>query len=171
MLTVDGLPLHPLVVHVVVVLLPLAALGTVAMALRPAWRRALGVPTLLVALAGVVAVPVATTSGAQLREAMGGGGPLVAEHVARTPALLPVALLYLALLTATVLVERTALSAGGTGRTGRSPDAGAATLPAARRRAAAVLAGLSAAAGVAVTVLVVWVGHTGATAVWSGVVG
>ena len=33
-----GLPLHPLVVHGAVVLLPLAALGVIALVLRSAWR-------------------------------------------------------------------------------------------------------------------------------------
>lgn len=153
-LTVAGLPLHPLVIHAVVVLLPLAALGTLAMAVRPVWRRALGVPTLLVALVGVVAVPVATTSGWQLNRALGGGSPLVLEHAARASVLLPVAVLFLVLLAATVLVERTALSANRVGRTGRSPSGDG------------VLAG---AAGVAVAGLVVWIGHAGATAVWQGV--
>jgi uncharacterized membrane protein len=37
--TIGGLPVHPLVVHAVVVLLPLAALATVAVAARPSWRR------------------------------------------------------------------------------------------------------------------------------------
>ena len=40
---INGLPVHPLVVHAVVVLLPLAALGTIALAVRPAWRRPYGV--------------------------------------------------------------------------------------------------------------------------------
>lgn len=38
----DGLPVHPLVVHAVVVLLPAAVLGTIAVAVRPAWRRRYG---------------------------------------------------------------------------------------------------------------------------------
>ncbi|MCW2828706.1 MAG: hypothetical protein JWQ67_2322, partial [Marmoricola sp.] len=36
--TFNGIPLHPLVVHAVVVLLPLAILGTIAIAVRPGWR-------------------------------------------------------------------------------------------------------------------------------------
>ena len=40
--TINGMPLHPLVVHGVVVLLPLAALGTIAIAVRPVWRRTYG---------------------------------------------------------------------------------------------------------------------------------
>lgn len=96
-LTVAGLPLHPLVVHAVVVLLPLAAIGTVTVAVRPALRRTLGIPVLLVALAGTVAVPSATLSGQRLRASMGGGSPLVAEHAARAPALLPAAALFVVL--------------------------------------------------------------------------
>ena len=35
---INGVPIHPLVVHAVVVLLPLAVLGTIAIVVRPAWR-------------------------------------------------------------------------------------------------------------------------------------
>jgi hypothetical protein len=163
-LSVAGLPLHPLVIHAVVVLLPLAAIGTLAMAVRPVWRRNLGVPTLLVALTGTIAVPVATVSGQQLQATQGGGSPLVAEHAARAGALLPVALLFLVLLAAAVVVERTALSPNPAGRTARSPDGGE---PA---RTPALLTAAAAVAGAAVTGLVVWIGHAGASAVWSGVV-
>lgn len=37
--TVFGLPAHPLVVHAVVVLLPLAAVAAIAAALVPRWRQ------------------------------------------------------------------------------------------------------------------------------------
>jgi len=40
--TVFGLPTHVLVVHAVVVGVPIAAVATIATALRPAWRRAAG---------------------------------------------------------------------------------------------------------------------------------
>ena len=49
---INGIPLHPLVVHAVVVLLPLAVLGTIAIALRPSWRVRYG--PLVVAAAAVV---------------------------------------------------------------------------------------------------------------------
>lgn len=61
--TVFGLPLHTLVVHAVVVLVPLAALGTVAIAAVPAWRARFGVPVLLLTVAAVASVPVAVQSG------------------------------------------------------------------------------------------------------------
>lgn len=39
---INGIPLHPLVVHAIVVLLPLATIGTLAIALRPRWRTRYG---------------------------------------------------------------------------------------------------------------------------------
>ena len=64
--TVFGLPTHPLIVHAVVVLLPLAALGGVAVALVPALRRRYGVLVDLVTLAGVGSVQLAESSGEHL---------------------------------------------------------------------------------------------------------
>jgi hypothetical protein len=37
--TIGGLPFHPLVIHAVVVLIPLSALGAVAVAIRAGWNR------------------------------------------------------------------------------------------------------------------------------------
>lgn len=65
--TVFGLPTHALVVHAVVVLLPVAALGGLAVVARPKVRERFG---LLVALLAVVVVPsvvVATQSGEKLQ--------------------------------------------------------------------------------------------------------
>jgi uncharacterized membrane protein len=63
---VNGLPLHPLVIHFAVVLIPLSALGAVVIAVWPAARARVG--WLVVAAAGVAAVltPVATSSGKDL---------------------------------------------------------------------------------------------------------
>lgn len=47
-----GLPLHPLLVHAVVVLLPLAALMLIVGSLWPAARRRLGILTPIVAIVG-----------------------------------------------------------------------------------------------------------------------
>lgn len=154
--TVAGLPLHPLIVHAVVVLLPLAAVGTLAVAARPAWRRALTIPTLLVALVGAVAVPLASSSGDQLRSTMGGGSPLVAEHADRASFLLPAAVLFVVLLAAVVYADRRMLVA-----------AGSHAEPAPASRLAPGLAIAAAVVGLVVTALVVWIGHAGASAVWS----
>lgn len=161
MWVIDGIPLHPLVVHAVVVLLPLAALGAVVIAVRRSWRRTLGVPVLLVALAGVASVPLATATGTQLRTALGGGSPLLDVHAQRASWLLPVAVVFLLLLAAAVLVERATARA--------EAGAHAVTPTATRARLASGLAVLAALAGVAVTVLVVLIGHIGSVVVWQGI--
>ena len=78
--TILGLPVHALVVHVVVVLVPLAALGLIAVAVRPAWRRPYLPVVALLATAGLAAVPVATMSGTKLKERLNAGG-VVAEQI------------------------------------------------------------------------------------------
>jgi hypothetical protein len=162
MWVMDGIPLHPLVVHAVVVLLPLAALGSVVIAVRRSWRRSLGVPVLLLALAGVGAVPVATTTGMELWTALRAQNPLIDIHAQRASWLLPVALLFLVLLAGAVLTELAAVRA----------EVGAHAAPAAsptRYRLATGLSALAALTGLAVTALVMWIGHAGSMAVWQGV--
>ena len=65
---VAGVPLHPLVVHAVVVLLPLAATGVLLMAVVPSWRGRYGSLVAVTALVGTALVPVATMSGEELEE-------------------------------------------------------------------------------------------------------
>ncbi len=61
-----GLPMHALVVHAVVVLVPLAALIALAFAGRPGWRRALRWPLVVGALVSGVTAFVAAESGEAL---------------------------------------------------------------------------------------------------------
>ncbi len=68
---INGLPLHPLVVHAVVVLTPLAALTGLAYAARPGWRWLLRWPFLLLTLAAAGSAVVAAASGQSLLEARG----------------------------------------------------------------------------------------------------
>ena len=63
---VSGLPLHVLVVHAVVVLLPLTVLGAVVIALWPAARARFGWLVVGVAAVATALVPVATNSGGKL---------------------------------------------------------------------------------------------------------
>ncbi|WP_148616323.1 DUF2231 domain-containing protein [Nocardioides rubriscoriae] len=72
--TFNGLPVHPLVVHAVVVLLPLAVLGTLAIAVRPRWRTSYGPLVVGAALVATVLTPVATSSGESLEEKVGDPG-------------------------------------------------------------------------------------------------
>src|SRR3954447_23494242 len=69
--TVRGLPLHPLVVHAVVVLVPLAALGALVCAAWPAVRRYFGALVLGGALVATLLVPVATGSGKNFAAQLG----------------------------------------------------------------------------------------------------
>ncbi|GAA2791117.1 DUF2231 domain-containing protein [Crossiella cryophila] len=156
--TVDGVPLHPLVVHAVVVLLPLAALGALLIAIRPAWRRRFGWPVLGLTLAGVASVPVAQFSGRELKHAIGVRNPLIEQHSDLGNQLLPYALAFGVLMVLFLVAGRKA-----------DQQAEAGTAPATWRRVAVAAAVLVAAAGVASTVQVVRIGHSGATAVWNGV--
>jgi hypothetical protein len=63
---VAGLPLHALIVHFAVVLVPLAAVGLIATGWRAEWRRRYALAIALVAVAGAAAAFVAAQSGASL---------------------------------------------------------------------------------------------------------
>ena len=69
--TVLGLPLHPLVVHAVVVLLPLVALGVMALAVVPRWRARLALPLLGLLVVGAGSAVVAMLSGNEFAERVG----------------------------------------------------------------------------------------------------
>jgi hypothetical protein len=162
MWVIDGIPLHPLVVHAVVVLLPLSAVGAVVIAVRRSWRRSLGIPVLLLALAGVAAVPMATTTGSQLYAALGVQNPVIELHMQRASWLLPVALAFLVLLGGAVLTELATVRA----------EVGVHAAPAAtptRYRIATGLSAVAALTGLAVIAIVVLIGHAGSTAVWQGI--
>jgi hypothetical protein len=61
-----GVPTHPLIVHAVVVLLPMAALAGIAVAVVPALRRRYGGIVLLLTLVAVASVPLAERTGSRL---------------------------------------------------------------------------------------------------------
>ncbi|GAA3794805.1 MULTISPECIES: DUF2231 domain-containing protein [Amycolatopsis] len=64
----SGVPLHVLLVHAVVVLVPLAVLAALTVALWPAARRRYGWLAAGVAAAATASVPLATSSGEDLRD-------------------------------------------------------------------------------------------------------
>ncbi len=143
--TVLGLPVHVLVVHAVVVGLPLMALVTAAVAFMPTLRLWMAW-AIAVADAGVVVLTfVARESGEQLQQRL--GGQVAQEHAALGRNLIWFALLVFAAAVAVALTR-------GSRRPGRSTVAGA--------------------VGVVAAVLAIWwtvrVGHSGAQAVWQGIV-
>jgi len=76
---INGLPVHVLLVHAVVVMIPIAALLTVLSALWPAARRRLGIITPLVALIALILVPITVNAGQWLQDRLP-NAPLIAAH-------------------------------------------------------------------------------------------
>lgn len=92
--TVFGVPTHPLIVHAVVVLVPLAALGAIVMVVAPKLRDHYGYLVAACAALDVVLVPLATGSGESLESSLvsargGVEDPLLAKHVHMGEQLLP----------------------------------------------------------------------------------
>jgi uncharacterized membrane protein len=65
-MTFNGLPLHPLIVHVVVVFAPLAGIGAIVYAVMPRWRWWLRWPLVAAAVISAVAGVIAAQSGYSL---------------------------------------------------------------------------------------------------------
>ena len=155
---VNGIPLHPLLVHAVVVFVPLGALSGILYALMPRWRWLLRWPTLLLALAAVGITRLAVISGTSLKNQKNFTGTLgdrIATHQMWGHRLewSVWAFAVVAVLAVWVLPHVTPL----VGRVDRvSPRASLVTL-------ATVLLPV---AGVAVLVLAVITGDAGARAVW-----
>ena len=86
--TIGGLPAHPLIVHAVVVLVPLAALLVAASALSTRFRHWSRYATPLVALVGLVMVPLASQSGEGLERSVPHSA-LIEQHAELADSLLP----------------------------------------------------------------------------------
>ena len=150
--TVFGLPAHPLIVHAVVVLIPLATLGAVAVAVRPGWNRAYGPLVAAGALVGAVTATLAMFAGNELAAAITVSPEyveLIAEHgqsglwtVIAAWVFGPLAIVAAAL--------------GRRDRAGAGPR---------------VLNWISAVAGLLATAIVIRTGDLGATSVWMHVTG
>ena len=152
---INGLPVHALVVHAVVVLLPLACLGTLAIALRPAWRRTYGVLVVAFAAVSVALIPVATSSGEALEKHVGNPG----EHAELGDQLIWFAIPLLVASAALVWLDRrrTATPSGSSTATGSSSSP---------RTLTTVVAAVAVLAALAASVQVYRVGDSGARAAW-----
>ncbi len=160
----NGLPLHPLVVHAVVILGPLAAVTALAYAVVPRWRWLLRWPMVFLAAVTAGATYVAKIAGEDLFDDRFLGldeGPLadqIALHEERGELLVWFALgfLVLALLAAWTLGGPSALASGK----GARDSKGAASV---------VVAVLVAAGAVALVVMIFLTGDAGSRAVWEQV--
>ena len=71
---INGIPLHPLTVHAVVVLVPVAALGLLAMVALPAFSRRFGIVVVGASVAATGAAFVAKQAGEALQVPVGAPG-------------------------------------------------------------------------------------------------
>ena len=140
--TFFGLPLHPLVVHAAVVLLPLVAIGVIALALRPAWRPRFALPLLGLLVVGAASAVVAMLSGSDFAERVG----TPEQHMELGTILAYTSIAFLLLAGGWLWwVRRDATPTGPQNSTGW----------------------VAALASAVVLLLTVLVGHSGATAAWS----
>lgn len=143
-----GLPVHPLVVHFAVVLLPLAAAALVAIVVVPKWRRPFGWVVLAGLLAGAGASLLAKESGEAFAARVG----WPTEHASLGDRLPLVAIVLFVVAAVWFWLQLRDAKAG-------------------RKRAGiltVITAIVSCILAVAAIVLTVVVGHTGAAAVWEG---
>lgn len=154
--SIAGLPLHPLLVHATVVIVPAAALSVLLAALWPRFRRWAGPLPLGLAVAGLILDPLSTSSGESLEHQVGENA-LIERHAELADGLLPWLL--------ALVVMAAALYAWHRWK-GRSLSHDS------RRSRAWVPIMISVVAVVAAlgtSVQVVLIGHSGAKAAWSNV--
>ena len=151
-----GLPAHALLVHIPVVLVPLAAGGALVMAMSPRRRQAFGWLVVALIAVGFLGAWLAIGSGEELEDAVD-KSELVDDHAEAGEQVLPVTGAFLVATGALMMVERARR---------RHHDDDAPHDAGRLRIAVAVLAVLSAASGVGATAVVIRAGHSGAKAVW-----
>ncbi|MBT2498884.1 hypothetical protein J7E25_07225 [Agromyces sp. ISL-38] len=157
-LQVAGLPLHPLIVHAVVVLTPLTVLALLLGTFWPSARRRLGIVTPLGALVVLVLVPITVLAGQTLAEVIG-PIPAVERHRGLGEMLLPWAIALFV-----VAAAQWAWFRFGDARIREGS-------PTAARAVVIGLAAASVVVGVGTVVLLVLIGDSGSRAVWGGILG
>jgi len=140
---INGIPAHPLLVHLVVVLLPLTCLAGILVSLWPAAQRKLSFLVPLGAVVGAAAVPLVTRAGEDLAKKLG-NPPFIEQHEEYGEMVLPWAAAF-----AVLTVVQYAVLRRGVNRVVRL-----------------VLSLLVVAAAAGTIVVVVLTGDSGAQAVW-----
>lgn len=154
-LEIGGLPLHPLIVHLVVVLAPLTALAMVLSVFWPAARRRLGIVTPLAALVVLILVPLTVAAGESLKEVVG-PLPAVERHESFGRMLLPWAIALFAVSS----IHWAWYRFGRRGVVEKRPSQA--------RVVEVVLGALALSVSIGITVVTVLIGESGARAVWGG---
>jgi uncharacterized membrane protein len=164
--TIGGIPLHPLIVHAVVVLVPLASLLLLLAAVSPRIRHWAGILTPITATLALITVPLATQSGESLERRVE-ASPTLEEHTELGDSLLYFVIVLTVLAWALWFLDRRARAAVATGSA--ASDAAHASGRVTRSPMLTVVIVLSVLSVLATTVQVVRIGHSGASASWSDV--
>lgn len=143
--TIGGLPVHPLIDHAVIMLIPISAIALIVIFFVPKWRKPYGWLTMAALAGGAFAAIIAKESGEALAARVG----LPAEHQQLANILVPVMLATFVVGAVWFWLQRRAALAG------------------VKSLAATIVGAAASLLSVAALVLVVLVGHTGATAVWA----
>lgn len=161
--TISGIPMHPLIVHLPVVLVPLALIGAVLALARPPWRH-WSLPVVATLAAGsLVGVQLAIMSGEGLEEISGEKEALIERHSQLAEQARPLVFLFFLVAVAAAvafwLVQRGSAEAADETARHRASTATRLLVP---------LCALSVLTGALATAWVYRTGHTGAESVWKG---
>lgn len=156
-----GLPTHPLLVHIPVVLIPLAAIGALVMALRPTLLRTFGPVVAGLAGIGFLGAILAASTGEELEDSRRAAGETISatlhDHAEMGDTVQVIAGIFFVLLLGWVLFDRWRSKVG---------DERAAAAVRKPRVVGTVLAVLVVLAGAGAATSVVLTGHSGAKSVW-----
>jgi uncharacterized membrane protein len=147
---INGLPVHPLVVHAAVVLIPLSMLGTVLIAVKRSWRKSLGWWVVALTAAATVSAWVAKESGEALAKRV--GEPEVHASLGDT---LPLIMVVMYVCTTALVVADRLTDRGDQAERKRSP-------------LVVVLGVVAVVVALGATFQTYRVGDSGAVAVWAG---
>ncbi len=116
----EGLPAHPLFLHVPVILIPLAALGGLVLAARPRLFERHGIWMCALVIVALASINLTMGAGNQLRTDLGlnGGGSQVADLVARHAHAASILRVLLVLFTAVFIIAVTLYRHGDGKRSG-----------------------------------------------------
>jgi hypothetical protein len=158
----DGLPAHPLIIHVPVVLIPLSIVGALACVTRPQWFDRYGVLLCLVSIVGMSSIFLAMNAGSALQGILhltGEPARLISEHSQAAGILAVIFVAFTATLILTFSAERINGPMGATGLVFADRILGA-------RRTQITLRVILVALALASAYMVFRVGDLGAKAVW-----
>jgi len=165
--TLFGLPAHPLLVHIPVVLVPVAAIAALLIVIRPVWRRRFGWAVVALTAVSAVSVQLAFASGQSFRQRLQGNaeGPALNRHMELARQVRPIVVVFFLVLTAYVwFMSRYEAVRGSVNTPGSHSLAWS-------KAASWTLAALSALGALSALIWIVRTGHQGAKTTWGKLVG